>query len=61
MRNGRFNTSKCRGKLQNMGVLYTHSPKRPLNFQKNNLEIKIYIKKGHSLTVGGPSPLPASD
>jgi hypothetical protein len=27
MRNGRFNTSKCRGKLQKMGVLYTHSPK----------------------------------
>jgi hypothetical protein len=29
MRNGRFNTSKCRGKLQKMGVLYTHSPKLP--------------------------------
>jgi hypothetical protein len=29
MRNGRFNTSKCRGKLQRMGVLYTHSPKSP--------------------------------
>jgi hypothetical protein len=27
MRNGRYNTSKCRGKLQKMGVLYTHSPK----------------------------------
>jgi hypothetical protein len=26
MRNGRFNTSKCRGKLQKMGVLYTQSP-----------------------------------
>jgi hypothetical protein len=24
MRNGRFNTSKCRDKLQKMGVLYTH-------------------------------------
>jgi hypothetical protein len=29
MRIGRFNTSKCRGKLQKMGVLYTHSPKMP--------------------------------
>jgi hypothetical protein len=28
MRNGRFNTSKCRGKLPKMGVLYTHSPER---------------------------------
>jgi hypothetical protein len=27
MRNGRYNTSKCRGKLQKMEVLYTHSPK----------------------------------
>jgi hypothetical protein len=25
-RNGRLNTSKCRGKLQKMGVLYTHPP-----------------------------------
>jgi hypothetical protein len=24
---GRTRTSKCRGKLQKMGVLYTHSPK----------------------------------
>jgi hypothetical protein len=29
MRNGRFNTSKCRGKLEKMGVLCTHSPKSP--------------------------------
>jgi hypothetical protein len=27
MRNGRFDTSKCRGKLEKMGVLCTHSPK----------------------------------
>jgi hypothetical protein len=27
IRIGRFNTSKCRGKLQKMGVLYTYSPK----------------------------------
>jgi hypothetical protein len=29
MRNGRFNNSKCRGKLQKMGMVYTHSPKMP--------------------------------
>jgi hypothetical protein len=34
VRNGRFNTSKCRGKLQKMGVLYIHSPKRPSPFPK---------------------------
>jgi hypothetical protein len=27
MKNGRFNTSKCKGKLQKMGVLYTYSQK----------------------------------
>jgi hypothetical protein len=27
MRNGRFHPSKCRNKVQNMGVLYTHFPK----------------------------------
>jgi hypothetical protein len=29
MKNGTFNTSKYRGKLQKMGVLCTHSPKLP--------------------------------
>jgi hypothetical protein len=29
MRNGRFDTSKCRGKLEKMGVLCTHSPQSP--------------------------------
>jgi hypothetical protein len=29
MRNGRFDTSKWRGKLEKMGVLCTHSPKSP--------------------------------
>jgi hypothetical protein len=29
MKNGRFHPPKCRGKLQKMGVLYTHSPKMP--------------------------------
>jgi hypothetical protein len=27
MRNGRFHPPKCRGKVQKIGVLYTHSPK----------------------------------
>jgi hypothetical protein len=34
MRNGRFDTSKCRGKLEKMGVLCTHSPKSPGLFPK---------------------------
>jgi hypothetical protein len=29
MKNGRFHTSKCRGNLQKMEVLYTHSSKLP--------------------------------
>jgi hypothetical protein len=29
MKNGRFHPSKCRGKYQKMGVLYTHSSKMP--------------------------------
>jgi hypothetical protein len=49
MRNGIFNTSKYRGKLQKMGVLYTHSPKSPgpfPNFQKINQKIKRFQKLG---------------
>jgi hypothetical protein len=34
MKNGRFDTSKCRGKLEKMGVLCTHSPKSPGPFPK---------------------------
>jgi hypothetical protein len=34
MRIGIFNTSKCRGKLQKMGMLYTYSPKSPGPFPK---------------------------
>jgi hypothetical protein len=44
MRNGTFNTSKCRGKLQKIEVLYTHSPKSPGPFHKLS-KIKINIKK----------------
>jgi hypothetical protein len=44
MRNGKFPTPKYRGKLQKMGVLYTHSPKLPcpspnfLKTPKNNFK-----------------------
>jgi hypothetical protein len=31
---GRISTSKCRGKLQKMPALYTHSPKSPGTFPK---------------------------
>ena len=34
MRNGRLNTSKYRGKLQKIGVLYIHSSKSPSPFSK---------------------------
>jgi hypothetical protein len=44
MRMGIFNTSKCRGKLQKMGLLYTHSPKSPGPFPK--LPKKKFKKKG---------------
>jgi hypothetical protein len=43
MKNGTFNTSKCRGKLQKMGVLYIHSPKSPSPFStlpKKKVKIK---------------------
>jgi hypothetical protein len=43
MENGRFDTSKYRGKLEKMGVLCTHSPKSPGPFPK--LPIKKLKKK----------------
>jgi hypothetical protein len=42
MRNGRFDTSKWREKLEKMGVLCTHSPKSPGPFSK--LPIKNWPK-----------------
>jgi hypothetical protein len=49
MENGRFGTSKCRGKLEKMGVLCTHSPKSPGPFPKlpikNLKKIKNIQKK----------------
>jgi hypothetical protein len=49
MRNGRFDTSKCRGKLEKMGVLCIHSPKSLGPFPKlpikNLKKIKLNKKK----------------
>jgi hypothetical protein len=44
MTDGRFNTSKCRGKLQKMGVLCTHPPKQPRPLQHTRA-LKKYKKK----------------
>jgi hypothetical protein len=68
MRDGRFNTSKCRGKLQKMGVLCTHpqsSPgpcnmQGPLKSKKNKFNF-FFIKKCRALskqvaTAGGRKP-----
>jgi hypothetical protein len=55
MMNGRFDTFKCRGKLEKMGVLCTHSPKSPGPFPKlpiKNLKIiKKFQKKGTRPTL----------
>jgi hypothetical protein len=43
MRDGRFDTSKCRGKLEKMGVVCTHSPQMPKTCkQKNQNKIKKF-------------------
>jgi hypothetical protein len=64
MRNGRFNTSMCRGKLQKMEVLYTHSPKMPgcsskVPKLKKLKNWKTCIAKGACAVAGG-QPLVAS-
>ena len=50
MRNGRFPPSKCRGKVQKMGVLYTHFPKTLGPFfitpKKKLKNVKDMEKKG---------------
>jgi hypothetical protein len=45
MRNERFHPSKCRGKVQKMGVLYTHSSKMPGPSPNFFIKPKIKIKK----------------
>jgi hypothetical protein len=44
MRNGRFYTSKCRGMLQNMKVLYMHPPRSLGPYYMHGL-IKNVLKK----------------
>jgi hypothetical protein len=44
MKNGRFHTSKCRGKLEKMGALCIHSPKTSRPFPKLPGK-KMYEKK----------------
>jgi hypothetical protein len=55
MRNGRFNTSKCRGKASKMGsVVHPFSQKTwpvPQTLKNKNKK----FKKGHSVTSGGPA------
>jgi hypothetical protein len=61
MTNGRFNTSKCRGMLQKMGVMYIHSPKalaHSPNFQKKSK--KKIAKNWESRSQSGPVPRPTS-
>jgi hypothetical protein len=57
---GRITTSKCRGKLQKMGVLYTHSSKSPGPFPKlpkiNFLKIKKFQKNWNSPIGPGVDP-----
>jgi hypothetical protein len=52
MRNGTFNTSKCRGKLQKMGVLYTHSFKSPGPFSKLPKNKNSKFKKFKKMETG---------
>jgi hypothetical protein len=49
MRNGRFHPFECRGKVQKMGVLYTHPPKMP----KRCHNTKRNLKKMKNLKTGG--------
>jgi hypothetical protein len=44
MRNGRFHPSKCRGKVQKMGVLYIHPSKMPGSSQTSSKYQKIKYK-----------------
>jgi hypothetical protein len=55
MKNGTFNPSKCRGKLQKMGVLYTHSRKSlgPFSkFPKKKEKKREQSRQGQASTCG---------
>jgi hypothetical protein len=62
---GRITTSKCRGKLQKMGALYTHSSKSPGPFPElpkiHFLKIKKFQKNWDSPTGPGVDLRPAGD
>jgi hypothetical protein len=64
MENGRFDTSKYRGKLEKMGVLCTHSPKSPGPFPKLPIKklkkINNFQKKGTRLTLSRCRPVAAT-
>jgi hypothetical protein len=47
MRNGRFDTSKCRGKLEKMGVLCIHTPK--MLGSSSKLPNFFYLKKNKKI------------
>jgi hypothetical protein len=62
---GRISTSKCRGKLQKMGVLYTHSLKSPGPSPKLpkilSFKIKKFQKNLNCPIGSGVDPRPAGD
>jgi hypothetical protein len=67
MRNGRFYTSKCRGKIEKIGVLCTHSPislgpfpKLPIIYKKKNLKFKKK-EKGTRPTLSSIDLRPTGD
>jgi hypothetical protein len=55
MRNKRFHLSKCRGRVQKMGVLCIHSPKMPDPSSNFLIRPKIKNKKAKKLEGRGGS------
>jgi hypothetical protein len=55
MRNGRFHASKSRGKVQKMGVLYTHSPKMPGSSPNFFKKLKEKKEKENKRKEEGPA------
>jgi hypothetical protein len=53
MKNGRFHLSKCRGKVQKLEVLYTHSPKMPSPSPNFLIAPKKKVKKMKKLQKMG--------
>jgi hypothetical protein len=64
MKNGTFNTSKYMGKLQKMGVLFTHSPKTRGPFStlpKKKVKKKKIAKNWESRNMSRLAPQPAGN